>query len=260
MNNDILISEKNFPFKDLLETDYFKNYKQNFISDIKYQNMNNKRNYHNLLKYINEIYEYNEQHANSFAKRLKNEIKDKRNSEAIFSEIIVYRYYIRLVYEEIIKSIQIEKDNCDLIIEKNDRTLLFFEIFCIMPNFKEPTEENKVIIQDVKTHTQEEFSSIRQKLINKINKQNQMTQKRNNYVIIELNDSIISGDFNILSSLSGGYKIYFNPETKEKLYEGYDWSNSIFNDKITKYIKGIIYFSLGNYNSRKIITNQNFNK
>ena len=44
----------------------------------------------------------------------------------------------------------------------------------------------------------------------------------------------------------------------ETVSEGYDWSNSVFHDESTKYLKGIIYFNLGDYQSRKIIMNSNY--
>ena len=40
--------------------------------------------------------------------------------------------------------------------------------------------------------------------------------------------------------------------------EGYDWSGSIFEDEITKHLKGIIYFALGDYESRRFVINPNF--
>ena len=36
---------------------------------------------------------------------------------------------------------------------------------------------------------------------------------------------------------------------------GYDWSESIFDDPATRFLKGIIYFSLGDYSSRKYLLN-----
>ena len=39
---------------------------------------------------------------------------------------------------------------------------------------------------------------------------------------------------------------------------GYDWSNSIFDDPSTRVLKGIIYFSLSDYGSRKFIFNPRF--
>ena len=101
------------------------------------------------------------------------------------------------------------------------------------------------------------MASIRKKLLNKIEKQKQFTKPRENFAVIELNDSLIAGDFAILSSLSDGYKITINKDTMEAVDAGYDWSNSVFHDESTRYLKGIIYFNLGDYQSRKIIKNNN---
>lgn len=216
------------------------------------------RNYLNILKYIQEIHEYNEQHARSFIKRLKSEGKDWKNSEAIFSEIIVYRYYLRLVYEGLIKDIQKENDECDIIIELLDGTKHYLEVFCIMPNLKMPEKNGEIVVQDFKTHIQEAMASIRQKLIQKIEEQKQFTKPRLNFAVIDLNDTLITGDFTILSSLSGGYKITIDKETLEATSSGYDWSGSVFMEEGTEFLKGIIYFDVGDYQSRKIIINDKF--
>jgi len=68
----------------------------------------------------------------------------------------------------------------------------------------------------------------------------------------------LEGDFTILSSLSDGYKITININTMETISKGYDWTKSVFHDESTKYLKGIIYFNLGDYQSRKIIMNNNY--
>ena len=127
-----------------------------------------------------------------------------------------------------------------------------------MPDFKKPFKTDEIVVGDVKTHTQTEMASIRQKLLNKIDKQKQFTKPRDNFAVIELNDNLIAGDFAILSSLSDGYKITINKKTMETISAGYDWSNSVFHDESTKYLKGIIYFNLGDYQSRKIIMNNYF--
>jgi len=121
-----------------------------------------------------------------------------------------------------------------------------------------PSKIGKIVIGGIKTHTHNEMSSIRQKPLQKIEKQKQFTTPRDNYAVIELNDSLIAGDFTVLSSLSGGYKITIDKKTMEKVSEGYDWSESVFEDESTKFLKGIIYFSLGDYASRKILLNSKF--
>ena len=247
-----------FPFSDLLESAYFKKYKKAYyrMRELGYQLLF--RNYFNLLSYITEIFEYNEQHARGFVKSLRTSQVDWNNCEAIFSEIIVYRYYTRLVYEGLIKAIDRNADECDLIIRRLDDSCAYLEVFCVKPNLKTASETDEVIVQGIKTHKQEELASIRQKLIRKIEKQKQFTKPRENYAVIELNDILIAGDFSILSSLSGGYKLRIDAKTMEKVAEGYDWNESIFNDDKTCFLKGIIYFSLGDYASRKFIYNQKF--
>jgi hypothetical protein len=255
INDAITNSEKYFPFKELLDLDYFKKYKNAYH---KSGLQPSPRNYYNLLCYIKEIAEYNEQHAKGFIKRLKTNGKAWKHAEAIFSEIIVYRYYIRLVYEGLIKKIHIINSKCDIIIELLDGTKQYLEVFCVMPDLKMSSKQGEFVVGDLKTHTQAEVASIRQKLLRKVSKQNQFTKPRDNFAVIELNDSLITGDFSILSSLSDGYKIILNKNTMQEISSGYDWSKSVFDDESTKFLKGIIYFDLGNYQSRKIIMNNHF--
>ncbi len=253
-------AESIFPFPELLECEYFKKYKNAYYRMREEGYQLGSRNYFNLLNFLQEIHEYNEQHARGFAKSIRSGSKEWNNCEAIFSEIIVYRYYLRLVYEGIIKSIGRNADECDLIIERIDGSFAYLEIFCVMPNLKKSSKPGEIVINDIKTHTQKEMASIRQKLLRKIETQKQFTKLRENFAVIELNDSMIAGDFAILSSLSSGYKITINKETMERESEGYDWSGSIFHDESTKFLKGIIYFNLGNYESRKFIFNTSFNE
>lgn len=49
----------------------------------------------------------------------------------------------------------------------------------------------------------------------------------------------------MLSSLSGGYKLKLGLESCKILSRGYDWDNSVFDDPSTQWLKGVIYFSLG---------------
>jgi hypothetical protein len=95
-------------------------------------------------------------------------------------------------------------------------------------------------------------------LLHKISEQNQFKKPRENFAVIELNDVGIAGDFVVASSLSGGYKINLGVESRKILSSGYDWSESVFNDPCTRFLKGVIYFSLGDYESRKFILNPNF--
>jgi len=260
INDAIANLERQFPYSELLKLDFFKKYRDHYYDMQNNGYQREPRNYYNLLLYLSEIHAYNEQHARGFVKRLKTESKDWKNGEAIFSEIIVYRYYIRPTYEGLIKGINKINNECDIIIELLDGTKHYLEVFCVMPNFRMPSNNEEIIVNDVKTHTQTEIASIRQKLLRKIGKQKQLTKPRNNFAVIELNDPLIAGDFAILSSLSDGYKITINKETMEKTSEGYDWTRSVFHDESTKFLKGIIYFSLGNYESRKFIFNPLFQK
>jgi hypothetical protein len=252
-------AERDFPFSDLIEIGYFKKYKKGYYQMLEKGYQLNRRNYLNLITFLKEIFEYNQQHAKGFAKDLRSASNSKNwnNFEAIFSEIIVYHYYIRLVYEGIINSIHRNRKECDLIVKRLDNSLAFLEVFCVNPNLT-MSKEGEVIVQDIKTHLQEEMASIRQKILFKIKKQNQLTKPRDNYAVIELNDPGIAGDFAVLSSLSGGYKITINTKTMETISSGYDWNYSIFHDESTKFLKAIIYFSLGDYESRKFIFNPRF--
>ena len=126
-----------------------------------------------------------------------------------------------------------------------------------MPDFPLP-EDGKFSIYDVKTHTQTAMASIRQKLLRKISKQKQLSKTRENFAVIELNDVSIAGDFAVLSSLSSGYKLNLDVQNQRVVSSGYDWSNSVFDDPSTAFLKGIIYFSLGDYESRKFIFNPKF--
>jgi hypothetical protein len=99
------------------------------------------------------------------------------------------------------------------------------------------------------------MSSVRQKLLRKIAKQGQMKQNRENWAVIDLNNHTIAGDFAVLSSLSSGYKVALDPRTMKCVREGYDWSGLVFEDESTRQLKGVIYFSLGNYTARRFVLN-----
>ena len=64
------------------------------------------RNYHALLSCLSNIHDYDPQHFKSYAKRLREQQRDFKSCESIFSEIIVYRHYLRLVSEGIVASIE----------------------------------------------------------------------------------------------------------------------------------------------------------
>ena len=162
-----------------------------------------------------------------------------------------------MAYEVFIKKVDLNAAESDIIIERLDGTKAYLEVFCVMPSFSS-TENDKVVVHDVKTHTQTEMASVRQKLLRKINKQKQFSKLRENYAVIELNDPTIAGDFTILSSLSSGYTVTMNNQTLKVESSGYNWENSVFEDDSTKFLKAVIYFNLGDYASRRFLFNPNF--
>jgi hypothetical protein len=249
--------EKRFAFPELLDINYFQKYRRSYYSSRELGLLSCHRNYVNLLTFLEEINEYNQQHANSYVKRFRENANDWRNCEAIFSEVIVYRHYIRPIYEGLIKALELHDTEADVIVERLDGTKAYLEVFCVMPCFRKP-DDGEFVVYEVKTHTQTAKASIRQKLLNKILTQQQLSKPRENYAVIELNDPSIAGDFSVLSSLSSGYTITFNKETREVISEGYNWDGSVFEDSSTQYVKAIIHFSLGNYDSRKFLFNPNF--
>lgn len=246
-----------FALTGLLTCDYFTKCREGYYAAREAGCLNRYRNYITLLENLNDIHDYNEQHAKSYAKRFRDASKDWRNCEAIFSEVIVYRAYIRGVYEGLIRGIHLQEAESDIIVERLNGSKMFLEVFCVMPDFPLP-EDGKFSVYDVKTHSQTAMASIRQKLLRKISKQKQLRKARENFAVIELNDVSIAGDFAILSSLSGGYKLNLDVQSHRVVSSGYDWSNSVFNDPSTEFLKGIIYFSLGDYESRKFLFNPKF--
>lgn len=250
-------TEAQFTLQGLLTCDYFRKYRDGYYKSREAGCLNRYPNYVTLLQDFNDINDYNEQHAKSYAKRFRAASADWRNCEAIFSEVIVYRAYIRSVHEGLIRAIHLEEAESDIIVERPDGSKMFLEAFCVMPNFPLPKEDG-FSLYDIKTHTQTSMASIRQKLLRKISKQKQFNKPRENFAVIELNDVSIAGDFAVLSSLSGGYKLTLDVQNHKAVSSGYDWSNSIFDDPSTQFLRGIIYFSLGDYGSRKFIFNPRF--
>lgn len=250
--------ERQFTLPPLLTSDYFQRLRHGYYRAQEVGCLNPSRNYLILLEALDDIHAYNKQHANSYAKRFRAGSKEWRNCEAIFSEVIVYRAYIRAVHEGLIRGIHLEEAEADVIVERLDGTKMFLEVFCVMPSFPRPNEDEKPRVYSVMTHTQTEMASIRQKLLRKISKQSQLSKPRENFAVIELNDVTIAGDFAVLSSLSGGYKVNIGRESLKVLSSGYDWESSVFDDPSTRCLKGVIYFSLGDYESRKYIFNPKF--
>ena len=250
--------EKRFPYQDLLQTAYFSKHKAAYISCRAEGFPLGRRNYVDLLRTIKEIHDFNAPHAHSYAKRLRSNGTDWKNCEAVYSEAIVYHYYIRPMYEELIRGIELDTDECDIIIRRLDGSCAYLEVFCIMPNIKVADAQNPFVTDDINVHTQTAFSSVRQKLLRKIHIQGQLSTPRDNFAVIDLNESLIANEFTILSSLSDGYKIHYDPVTRKPIHEGYDWRQSVFDDESTRFLKAVIFFYLGNYESRKYIFNNKF--
>ena len=254
ISDSVTDTERRFPIEGLLECEYLVNYRRLYYETRGLGLLNPYRNYVTLLTSLSEIHTYNERHARSFAKRLRENAADSRQCDAVFAEIIVYRHYVRGVHENLVRSIKLHKSEADIIVERPNGSKMFLEVFSVNPEF--PTgASGRPGVNDIRAHTQGAMGSIRQKLLRKIHKQRQMSVRRENYAVIELNNPKIAGDFAVLSSLSGGYKVRFSTRRPCPVSEGYDWSDSIFNDLATQYLKGIIYFSMGDYSSRKFLLN-----
>ena len=255
VKDEVDSAEESFYDQDLLQTDYMQHYRKGYYHCREERfNLNCYRNYLSILNYLNEIHQYDKSDAANFTKRIKNQQKMWKDCEAVVSEVIVYHSYLRPMYEGLVRSILLDANECDVIVERCDGTKYYLEVFCIMPDFKK--DENGVI--EVTTHTQEAFSSVRQKLLTKINKQKQFTKPRENFAVIELNDQMIANDFVVLSSLSDGYKINLDLQNKNVINEGYDWDKSVFELPETKFLKGIIWFHQGAYQYRKTLLNRYF--
>jgi hypothetical protein len=255
VHDEITSLEKGFPLPDLLTLEFFRQYRHDFyyLRD-ELRSPLPSRNYRRLLQSLMDIHEYSEDDAKGFAKLLRDDKADKRNSQAHFAHIIVYRFYIRLVYEGIIKAVKLGRKECDVVLERLDGSVAYLEVFSVMPTVAKDANG----VYKYKAHLQEEMGSIRQKLLRKCKEQGQMSKPRENYAVIETNDVSISGGFSVLSSLSSGYKVWFDKETGQRVASGYDWHGSVFDDDATRHLKGVIWFSQGDYESRGLIENPMF--
>ena len=83
----------------LLNCEYFRKYRRAYYESRNFGLMNHCRNYVSLMTSLSEIHDYNEQHAKSFAKRLRENASVFKQCEAIFAEVIVYHFYIRAIHE-----------------------------------------------------------------------------------------------------------------------------------------------------------------
>jgi hypothetical protein len=260
VSDAITDSEQRFPFKDLLSLDYFKRHRAGYYDCREHGWQIPKRNYYNLLTFLTEIHEYRPDDAKAFAKRFRTEVADLSNADATFAEMIVYRYYVRLVYEGLIRAVRLGRGDCDVVIERLDASCAFLEVFSVKPKFPEIPPGEKFVAYDIRTHTQNAMASVRQKLLRKISEQNQMTKPRENYAVIELNDPSIAGNFSVLSSLSSGYKVTIDLRTMKAVNAGYDWTSSVFDDEALRYLKSVIVFDLGDYESRRFVDNPRYQR
>lgn len=259
VKDSVVMAEEGFYEPRLLETEYFKKNREGYYAARQFGLLNPHRNYLRFINLFSEIDAFNREHAAHYSKRLREIPNDWNGCEAIVAEMIVYWSYIRLVNEELIRGINLDKDDCDLIVERRDGTSYYLEVFCITPPFEERATKNPGV-QEIMTHTQTAFSSVRQKLLNKGRKQGQFSKRRENYAIIELNHPLIAKDFTVLSSLSDGYKVHFDLKAGMTTHEGYDWSKSVFDSPELKFLKCVIWFSLGAYEYRKILLNGDFRR
>jgi hypothetical protein len=256
IKDEVDSAEEIFYDPALLKAEYMQRYREGYYQcREKGFRLNLYRNYLSILNYFSEIYEYDKNYAASFARRIKKQHKNWKECESVVSEVIVYHSYIRPMNEGLVRSISFETDECDVIVERCDGSKYYLEIFCIMPDFS----ADKDVI-DIRTHTKDAFSSVRQKLLRKVKKQGQFSKNRENFAVIELNDQLIAHDFTVLSSLSDGYKISIDLQTRKAISEGYDWNSSIFELPETKFLKGVIWFHLGAYEYRKILLNPYYRK
>jgi hypothetical protein len=251
---DLELAERAFFDQTLLATEYVKRYRTGYLETRHTPFLNPHRSYRRLLHNLGAIFDHNANHARSYAKRLKAQSLEWKACESVFAELIVYYSHLALVHEGHVRSLELEGDECDLIVHRSDGTRAFLEVMSIMPDFKQ--DENGLV--DIRTHTQTALSSVRQKLLRKITEQGQLSAERENWAVIELNDPRIAGQFTVLSSLSDGYKVTVNTSTLEIVGEGYDWSRSLFDGPGTDYIKGIVYFDLGNYADRGVLLNPKY--
>jgi hypothetical protein len=179
VKDEVDSAEESFFDANLLKTSYMQRYREGYYhcrnEGLRF---NSYRNYLSIINYFNEVNQYQTTHAASFAKRIKTQQKNWKECEPIVSELIVYHSYLRPMYEGLVKSISLEADECDVIVERCDNSKYYLEVFCIMPDL--PDEG----LVDVKTHTQSAFSSVRQKLLNKVRKQKQFSKNRENFAVI----------------------------------------------------------------------------
>lgn len=243
--------ETHFFEQRLLDTEYLRRYRNLHERHLREGFGNRERCYLKILEKLQSVFEYRERDGRYFSRRLLNYGNDIRSCEAVITEVIVYAQYIPLVRDGAIQSLDRCENDYDLRIQRVGQPEVFLEVMCIMPEF--PVSENGTY--SVNSHRQTGGASIRQKLLTKMRRQNQMQKARENWAVIELNDVSIAGDFTVRASLSGGYKLTLGLDSKQVLARGYDWTDSIFDSPETRFLHGVIDFDLGFYDERRYIVN-----
>lgn len=125
--------EHRFPFRELLSLDYFQRHRAGYYDCREHGWQIPRRNYYSLLTCLTEIHEYRTDDAKAFAKRFRTEASDLSNADATFAEMIVSRYYVRLVYEGLIRAVRLDRGDCDVVIERLDGSCAFLEVFSVKP-------------------------------------------------------------------------------------------------------------------------------
>ncbi len=147
----------------LQDTSYFKLLKE------AYENPENTsfrpyRSHQILLEDLNSINQFNPKHARHYVKRINTQQTQYKDCEAVFTEIIVYSYYLRLFYEGVIQSIDRKEDDYDLRIGIKDGTSQFLEVFSVMPDIKIWTIEELAKGEAKANSLQTQFIAVQDKL------------------------------------------------------------------------------------------------
>ncbi len=240
------LTEQSFFDQALLQTAYLRWLRDESIDLEEHGFANPLRDYRRLLTGLTDIKQHRADHVQSYCKRLKEQQNDHPSCEAVYSEVIVYCGCLRELWQGHLASIHLETRSHDLAVTRTDGSQAFLEVMCVMPDPR--PDPNGLVSYQI--HTQESPSSLRQKLIQKLER-GQMTARRENWAVVELNHHAMV-PFAVLSSLSSGYKI--GPQG-----EGYDFSSdSFFHDERTRFIRGVVYFFLGHYAARGVVLNPNY--
>lgn len=202
------------------------------------------RSYPRFLEDLSAIAAYKLEHARGFTKRVKRAPADLSALDSEFAEIIVYREHLRLVEAGHLR--ELARGCADIEAVRPDGSVAFLEVLTI----RRPDQDSDLRIRKIVTHTQDAKGSVRQKLLSKALEQKQFPAGRENWAVIELNDATLAGDFAVLASLSGGYRVEIDAVSGRRLGEGYDTSSTIFDLEEFQALRGIMWFSLGDFARR----------